>query len=405
MQHYGVTVFIPPPVTSNPILSLTPVSRNVTKEAGATTFNVSNTGIGTLSWTAAVTSGDSWLSITSGNSGTNAGTIACTFLANTDISPRTGTVRITAPDATGSPKDVTVTQAKPYEEASLPWLSLLLLDSESEPDTLNPGKFQFSATTYNVNESGGIATITVTRTGGSDGAVGVHYAMSNGTATAGSDYTAKSGDLSWSDGDSSSKTFTVSITNDSVYEGDEAINLTLSSPTGGAALGAPSSALLTILEDDSPPLTPPQWGATSVVCCPSSSATFSLTCGGITKNSTLANCISEGTWEGWVTTTAGSKTFSWELSTSACGNYTGSFSWTLSAGTAYLFELGFDEASGLAVYVYTGTISNTVSSENETVQTSAIIANDIKASMQLEGKIPLNIPQGKFSGSNRIIEH
>ena len=64
-----------------------------------------------MPWTAAVTSGGSWLSITSGASGTNAGTITCAFTANTGTSARTGTIRVTATGATGSPKDVTVTQA------------------------------------------------------------------------------------------------------------------------------------------------------------------------------------------------------------------------------------------------------------------------------------------------------
>ena len=52
------------------------------------------------------------------------------------------------------------------------------------------GTLQFSAATYSVAENGGNATITVTRTGGSAGAVGVTFATSNGTATAPSDYTA-----------------------------------------------------------------------------------------------------------------------------------------------------------------------------------------------------------------------
>ena len=53
-----------------------------------------------------------------------------------------------------------------------------------------PGTLQFSAASYSVNENQGTATITVTRTGGSTGSVSVNYATSNGTATAGSDYTA-----------------------------------------------------------------------------------------------------------------------------------------------------------------------------------------------------------------------
>ena len=92
------------------VLSVSPASRNVNKDAGATTFSVSNTGIGAMPWTAAVTSGGSWLSIASGASGTNAGTITCAFNANTDTSVRTGTIRVTAAGATGSPVDVTVIQ-------------------------------------------------------------------------------------------------------------------------------------------------------------------------------------------------------------------------------------------------------------------------------------------------------
>lgn len=79
------------------------------------------------------------------------------------------------------------------------------------------------------------------------------YATSNGTATAGSDYTAMSGTLSWADGDTSNKTFYIPLLDDSSYEGDETVNLTLSNPTGLAILGSPSSAVLTITENDIPP--------------------------------------------------------------------------------------------------------------------------------------------------------
>jgi hypothetical protein len=91
-------------------LVISPVSRDVIKDAGATTFSVSNTGTGTMPWSASVISGGSWLTITSGASGTNSGTINCSFTANTSSSARTATIRVTATGATGSPVDVTVTQ-------------------------------------------------------------------------------------------------------------------------------------------------------------------------------------------------------------------------------------------------------------------------------------------------------
>jgi len=101
----------PTPTPSQPVLSVSPTLQNVSKDAGTTTFNVSNTGTGTMTWTVAVTSGGSWLSIISGTSGTNSGTINCSYSANTSTSTRTATIRITASGATGSPKDVTVTQS------------------------------------------------------------------------------------------------------------------------------------------------------------------------------------------------------------------------------------------------------------------------------------------------------
>ena len=115
------------------------------------------------------------------------------------------------------------------------------------------GTIQFTSATYSVNENGGSVLITVTRTGGSSGAVGVSYATSNGTATAGSDYTSTSGTLSWANGDTANKTFTVSITNDSLDQPNETFTVTLSSPTGGATLGSPSSTTVTIIDDDPPP--------------------------------------------------------------------------------------------------------------------------------------------------------
>jgi hypothetical protein len=92
-------------------LVVSPASRAVAKDAGTTMFSVSNTVVGTMPWTATVTSGDSWLLISSGASGTNSGTITCSFTANTSSSARTATIRVTATGATGSPVDVTVTQA------------------------------------------------------------------------------------------------------------------------------------------------------------------------------------------------------------------------------------------------------------------------------------------------------
>ena len=112
------------------------------------------------------------------------------------------------------------------------------------------GCLQFSAATYSVAENVANATVTVTRTGGSSGAVSVSFATSNGTATAGSDYTAVSQTVSFANGDTANKTISIPIINDTTAEANETVNLTLSNPTGGAALGSPSTAVLTITDND-----------------------------------------------------------------------------------------------------------------------------------------------------------
>lgn len=116
----------------------------------------------------------------------------------------------------------------------------------------NPGALRFSSSSYSRNEGGGSATIAVQRVGGSDGAVSVQYATTGGTATPNGDYTPRSGTLDWGSGDSATKTFTVPILEDTEDEGNESVNLVLASPGGGATLGSPSSAVLTIIDNDDP---------------------------------------------------------------------------------------------------------------------------------------------------------
>lgn len=111
------------------------------------------------------------------------------------------------------------------------------------------GKIQFSTAAYVVKEAGGQAVITVKRTGGVASGVTVDFATSNGSATAGSDYTATNGTLSFA-ANAATATFAVPIASDGTPEGPETVNLTLTNPTNGAVLGAPATAVLTITDDD-----------------------------------------------------------------------------------------------------------------------------------------------------------
>lgn len=133
-----------------------------------------------------------------------------------------------------------------------------IVDNDASPPPPPPpppapfpaGTFAFSSATYSVSEAAATAIITVTRSGGSLGDVTIAYATGNGTATAGADYTSGSGVLSFAAGEAS-KTFAVSILNDTLPESSETVNLTLSAPTGNATLAAQNTtAVLTINDND-----------------------------------------------------------------------------------------------------------------------------------------------------------
>lgn len=92
---------------------------------------------------------------------------------------------------------------------------------------------------------------TVSLSAAATGPVTVAYVANNGTATAGSDFTATSGTLTFAAGETS-KVVHVQVSGDTAVEGDETLTLTLSSPSG-AAIGD-GTAIGTITNDDSAPL-------------------------------------------------------------------------------------------------------------------------------------------------------
>lgn len=122
-------------------------------------------------------------------------------------------------------------------------------------DSENPlsGALQFASASFSAVESAGSATIGVTRTGGASGEVTVQVFMVSGSATIGGDvpqfidYVAE---LTWADGEAAPQSFPVPIIDDAMAETDETVSFLLLFPTGGAALGDPSSTILTIIDDD-----------------------------------------------------------------------------------------------------------------------------------------------------------
>jgi parallel beta-helix repeat protein len=112
-----------------------------------------------------------------------------------------------------------------------------------------PGSVSFTLDTLSVGEELPGATLTVTRTGGTDGAAAVSFATSAGTAIAGQDFTATNGTLTWADGDGMAQTIIIPIVDDLVDEPSETLTVALSNPQG-TQLGSTTLATVTIVDND-----------------------------------------------------------------------------------------------------------------------------------------------------------
>jgi len=124
-------------------------------------------------------------------------------------------------------------------------------DNPGHRDDDSPGEIEFARHGFQVLEGDGTASIVAVRHHGSNGAVSVAYATGDDSATAGDDYEAVSGILSWGDGETGPRSFAVPILEDDLEEGNETVALFLSDPTGGAVIeDEGGDAELLIVDDD-----------------------------------------------------------------------------------------------------------------------------------------------------------
>jgi hypothetical protein len=122
-------------------------------------------------------------------------------------------------------------------------LNLASTSTDNSVEYFNPGTVSFSAATYETNEEAGTITITVSRTGGTEGAVSIDFATTPDTAHSGTDYSTISGTFNWADGESGDRTFEIPILQDTLNEGKELINLTLTNAVGTPELGITSATV------------------------------------------------------------------------------------------------------------------------------------------------------------------
>ena len=188
------------------------------------------------------------------------------FASTNDFIPISGSLTFT-PGQTSKPLRVQIINdaiPEPQESLSLQIISGGVLAAQSaitivDNDTVVTAPRLFVGDT-SVDEKDGTANVPVTMgwpSGeASNSAVTVHYATSNSTATAGSDYTAASGTLTFARGENV-KNIPVTIADDTTAEPAERINITLSAPTGGATLQDPNGVIV-ITPNDATAITSPQ---------------------------------------------------------------------------------------------------------------------------------------------------
>jgi hypothetical protein len=111
-----------------------------------------------------------------------------------------------------------------------------------------PGRVEFAVADVSVSESAGSATVRILRTGKLAGGQTVDLTTANGTAVAGTHYDDSSQTLTFGLGEKS-KLVSMPILDDGVPGGGaRSVKLGLSSPTGGATVGARGASTLWIVE-------------------------------------------------------------------------------------------------------------------------------------------------------------
>lgn len=118
------------------------------------------------------------------------------------------------------------------------------------------GTLQFTSANFQAAERIGStdgAIVTVSRTGGSKGAVSALFTTRDGTGKAGIDYNDATTLVRFADGEQGTRFAKIPIINNQIEDGSRTVLMTLSNPMGCSALGTQNTATFTIIDDDKPP--------------------------------------------------------------------------------------------------------------------------------------------------------
>ena len=230
-------------------LAFDPTEVTVDESAGTATFNVVLTGNFPQAFTVDFATSDG--SATAGDDYT-AQSGQLNFAGNDGESQQI-TIDILEDDIIEATEDYTVTLSNPS-------LSLVAINAANATGNItdndaNPGVtgLAFDPTEVTVDESAGTATFNVVLTGNFPQAFTVDFATSDGSATAGDDYTAQSGQLNFAGNDGESQQITIDILEDDIIEATEDYTVTLSNPSLSLVAINAANATGNITDNDANP--------------------------------------------------------------------------------------------------------------------------------------------------------
>ena len=233
--------------------------------------------------------------------------------------------------------------------------------STTAPPSSPPSATVGDVTVTEGNAGTGVAVVTITlsRAVVAGETVKVNYALTAGSATAGSDYAATTGTLTFGAGEIS-KTVSVIVYGDTTVEPDETLSLVLSTPVGMTV--ADGTGVITITNDDVPP--PPTLSISSVSvtegnkgAAPTATVTLTLSRASTTTVTVTVSDLRTGT----ATSGTDYNAFATRTVTFAPGTLTQTVTLTVVGDTTKEANetvlLGLSAASGATIATGTGTVT------------------------------------------------
>ncbi|MEJ2406025.1 MAG: DUF1566 domain-containing protein [Candidatus Thiodiazotropha sp.] len=169
-----------------------------------------------------------------------------------DAAAKSGAIQITDDALVETDETVLLELVVVSGGATLGTATASLTITDNDGVAPNPGTVDLSLVSSTIAEDAGGINFSVSRSGGSDGVVDVQVSVVGGTADPANDFSINGNIIQFADGDSDAKIGDILVTDDSLVEANETIQLELTVVSGGATLGI-STATLTITDNDTPP--------------------------------------------------------------------------------------------------------------------------------------------------------